>query len=98
MRRKKCERLAHRHLQNVVNIFFLVTHIENSAFVPRAAAFLANKLNVGEKSHLDRHGAVALASLAPPARNIERKMSRRESALLRLRRGSKNFANRIERL
>src|ERR1700728_2750582 len=98
MRREKGESLAHRHLQNVMNIFFFVTHIQDGAFVTRAAAFFANQLNVREKTHFHRHGAVTLASLAAPSGNIEGKMSGCESALLGFRRGGKNFANRIERL
>src|SRR5580704_4318580 len=97
VRGEKCESLAHRHLQNVVNIFFFVPHVEDGAFVTRAAAFFANQFYVGEKTHLDGYGAVALASFAAAAGNIERKMSRREPAFLGFRGGSENFADWIER-
>src|SRR5271170_7266006 len=98
MCRKKSDRLARRHLQHIMNISILVTHIQHRALITRPAALLANQFHVRQKSHLDGHGPVALASLAPPARDVERKMSRRKSALFRLRRESKYFANRIKRL
>src|SRR5208282_652726 len=40
----------------------------------------------------------ALTSLASPARDVKRKMSRSEAALLRFRQGSKQLPDRIERL
>ena len=97
MRGEKCQRLAHRHLQNIVNIFFSIPHVQDGALVTRAAAFFANQFYVGEETHLDGYSAVALASFAAAAGNIEGKMSRREASLLGFRRGSENFADGIER-
>ena len=67
-------------MQHFVNIFFAIADLEHAALEARAAAFLADQLDVGQELHLDRDRAVALASFAAAAGNIERKMSRREAA------------------
>src|ERR1700685_4275794 len=98
VRGEKRQSLAHRHLQNIVNVVFFVAHVEHGALVTCAAAFFANQFYVGEETHLDGYCAVTLASFAAAAGNIERKMSRRETALLGFRRGSENLADGVERL
>ena len=84
MRGEERERLAHGHLQHVVDTFVLAPHLEHAALVARAAALFAHQLHVGEEAHLDRHRAVALARLAAPARNVERKMPGGQPALFAL--------------
>src|SRR5580658_1673562 len=81
MRSKKCNRLARRHLQQVVNIFIFITHVQHRALITRPAALLTNQFHVRQETHLDGHRPVALASLTTPAGNVERKMSRRKSTL-----------------
>ena len=95
---KKVKRLAHGHLQHVVNILLLVAHVEHAALVARAAALLADQFHVGQKAHFHGHGAVALARFAAAAGNIEGKMPGSEPALFRFRRGGENFADGVERL
>src|ERR1700733_13403048 len=98
MRREKSNCLTRRHLQHIVNIFILITYIQHGALIERPAALLANQFHVRKTPHPPRTSPVALACPATPARNVERKMSRRKSALLCLGRGRKYFAYRIERL
>ena len=81
-----------------MNVFATVPYLEHCWFVARSLTLLANELNVRQKLHLHRDRAVALASLAAPSRDVERKMSRPEPALLRFRQGSEQVPHRIERL
>ena len=69
--RKKADRFAHRHIQNFVNVLAAITNVQNLLFKPRAFAFFANQFDVGEKLHLNRYRAVALANVAASARQIE---------------------------
>src|SRR5260370_1124134 len=71
---EKCQRLAHRELQNLMDVFVVVTDFQHAALEARAAAFLADELDVREKLHFHGDRAVALARLAAPARHVERKI------------------------
>src|SRR5262249_18793492 len=53
-----------------------VTDLERFAVVPPAAARLALDVDIRQKVHLDAQDAVALASLAAPARHVERESTR----------------------
>src|ERR1700690_49959 len=96
VRREKYQRLASRHLQHLMNVFFLVQHFEDAALVARSATFFAYELDVGKKAHLHGHRAIALAGFAAAAGNIERKMAGGKSALSALGRRGEYFANRVE--
>src|SRR6202046_5119031 len=98
IRREKRKRLAHRHLQHIMNVLFFVTHVQHRTLVTCPPAIFADQLHVSEKTHLHRYGSISLARFAPTAGNVEGKMSSRESALLRFRCRRKKFSYRIERL
>ena len=95
---EELQRFLHREVEDFVNILSPVPDIEHLGLVARPLAFLANQFDVGEKLHLNRDGAVALTGLAAAAWNVERKMPGGKSTLLRLRQGSEQIADAIERL
>src|SRR5262249_31127007 len=90
------ERFADSHLQDVVNVLAVIMDFEDAAFVTRAAAFFADKFDIGEKLHLHGDGAVALTSLAAAAGDIERKVTGGVAAALGVRRIRKDFADGVE--
>ena len=65
------ERLAHRHVEHLVDVPPAVLHLEHLRLEPLAVALLAGHEHVGQKLHLDPHLALALARLAPAARHVE---------------------------
>src|SRR5712691_1097921 len=73
--RKKCQSLANRELQHLMNVLFPVAHFEHAAFKARPAAFFADQFDVRQELHFYRHDAFALACFAAAAGNVERKMS-----------------------
>src|SRR5467141_2841257 len=73
--RKKCQSLANRELQHLMNVLFPVAHFEHAAFKARPAAFFADQFDVRQELHFYRDDAFALACLAAAAGNVERKMS-----------------------
>src|SRR6202140_2170971 len=95
---KEFQRLLHRQVQHFVNVLAAIAHLEHRRLVARALALLTNQFDIGQKLHFHRYRAVSLTSLTTPAGYVERKVSRAESAFLRLRQGSEQIANRIERL
>ena len=95
---EELHRLAHRQLQHFVDVQAVVLDLQDAALVARAFALFADQLHVGQKLHLDRHRAVALARLAAAARDVERKVPGRVAALLRLPRGGEQRADQVERL
>ena len=68
---EKVQRLLHRHIQHLGDILALVSHFQRLAVVARALAHLAGDVDVGEEMHLDLDDAVAVAVLAPAARDVE---------------------------
>src|SRR5687768_11474644 len=74
-----------------------MAHLENARFESLPIALFAYQLDIGEKLHLDRHRAIALARLAAPARYIERKVTRSVAAPLSFTRRREQFTNLVER-
>src|SRR6267143_39383 len=81
-----------------MNILAAIANLEHPGLVTRSFALLADQLDVGEKLHLDRNRAVTLASLAAAAGNVEREVSRAETAFLGLRQRGKQIADRVKGL
>src|SRR5215472_14450929 len=79
-----------------MNIFSAILDFKNAALESRSAALFTNQFHVGEKLHLHRNRAVALAGFTPSARYVERKMSRRVPAPLRIWSIGKRFADRVK--
>src|SRR5713101_2217785 len=90
------QRLAYRELQNLMDVLVMIADFQHAALEARAAAFLADELDVRQKLHFHGDRAVALARLAAPARNVERKMSWRIAAALGVRRLGKDIPNGVE--
>ena len=95
---EECQRFAHGHFQNVVNIFAVVADFQDAGFEALAAALLADQLDIGEELHFDGDGAVALAGFAAAAGHVERKMAGGIAAALGVGRVGKNFADGVEGL
>ena len=82
---KEAQRLFHRKIQHLMDVLALVVHAKNLGLEACSVAVFAGQLHISQKLHLDRHCSIALASLAAPPRNVERKMTRRKRELLGLR-------------
>ena len=95
---EKGEGFANGHLQDIVNVFAVIADFQDTVFETLAAAFLADKFDVGEKLHLDRDGAIALAGFAAAAGNVEGEMACGISAALGIRRVSEDIADGVEGL
>src|ERR1700719_1025256 len=81
-----------------MNIFAAIADLEHPGLVTGSFALLADQLDVGEKLHLDRNRTVTLASLAAAAWNVEREVSRAETAFLGLRQRGKQIADGVKGL
>src|SRR3990172_2775311 len=93
---EKLQRLANRHAENFVDVFLAEADIEHGALKARAAAFLAQQLDVGQELHLDGDGAVALAGFAAASGDIEGKVAGTEAAAFGLRSGGKDFPDDVK--
>ena len=63
--------LIYGHFENVVNVLFLILHLEYVAFEALAVATLTLQHKVGHELHLHLYRALALAFLATAAIGIE---------------------------
>ena len=70
------EGLLHCHLQNLIDIFPLIPHLQGLTVVPLALAHLAGDVDVRQEVHLDLQQAVPLTCLAPAAPHIEGEAAR----------------------
>src|SRR5579862_1798356 len=95
---KEAQRLAHGHLQDVVDALVLVVNLQRRGLVARAAALFAGQLDVGEELHLDGDGAVAFADVATATGNIEGEVAGGIAATLRLRLRGEELADGVEGL
>src|SRR5215468_2681802 len=93
--REEGHRLADGHVQNLVDVPAPVFDVEDRRLEPGAFALLANQLDVGQELHLDGDSPVALAHVAPPARNVEREMAGVVASRLGLARRGEGFADRV---
>ena len=90
--------LVHGQLQHFVNVQPVVADVEDAALEARAFALVADQLDIGQKLHLHRDGAVALAGFAASARNVEREMAGGVAALFGFARGGEQRADQVEGL
>src|SRR5262245_64073375 len=72
-----------------------VFDVEDRRLEPGAFALLADQLDVGQELHLDRDRAVALAHVAPPARDVEREVAGVVAPRLGLAHRGEGFADRV---
>src|ERR1700730_16087818 len=82
---EELQRFFHGEVQNFMNALSAVTDLKNLGLIAGALAFLANKLDIGEKLHFDRHGPISLADLTSTSGNVERKVAWGESSIVSLR-------------
>src|SRR5437016_13298327 len=71
---EELQRFLHREVEDFVNILSPVPDIEHLGLVARPLAFLAHQFDVGEKLHLNRDEAVAVAGRAAAAANVVRNL------------------------
>src|SRR5262249_54075316 len=84
------------HLQHLMNILSAIPDLQHFRLEAFPLALLANQFHVGQELHFDNHRAVALASLAATAWDVEGKVPRRESALVSLGCPGKEFAYSVK--
>ena len=97
-RAEEGQRLAHGHVEDLVDVAPAVLDLEHLRLEPLAFADLARHEDVGEELHLDLDHAFALARLAAPAGHVEREVAGRQAARLRVLGRREQLADRIERL
>ncbi len=90
------ERLVHGQVEHLGDGLAAVMDLQRLAVVPPALALLARHVDVGQKVHLDRDDAVALAGLAAAALHVEGEPSRLEAARLGLRHHREQLADEGE--
>ncbi len=88
--------LIDRQLEHVRDRLAAILNVERLAVVAPALALLARDVHIGQKVHLDRNHAVALAAFAAPAFHVEREAARPEPAGLRLGQHGEQLANERE--
>jgi len=87
---------AHGHIENIMDIFAVVTNVENAALEALSAALLADQLHVRQELHFDGHGAIAPGRFHSVPGDIEGKMARGVAAALGVGRIGEDVANGIE--
>ena len=85
-------------LQNFVDVQAVVFDLEDAGLEAGALALLANQLDIGQKLHLHRDGAIALAGFAAPSWNVERKVAGGVAALFGVARGGEDLPDQVEHL
>ena len=93
---KQRQDVGHGGFQHVGDGLALEEHLQSFLVVAPPAADFAGDVHVGQKVHLDRAQAVALASLAAPALDVEAEAPGAVAALARLRQQRKQLTNRSE--
>src|SRR5262245_52108865 len=76
----------------------LVANLEHLRLEAHAVALFARNEDVRQELHFDAHFTFALARFAASARDVERKVTRREAARACILRQREELADRIERL
>ena len=92
------QRLLHAKVKNLRDVQPLEPDVERLPVVASPLALLANHEHVREEVHLDDLGALALACLAAPALDVERKPSRPVAAYLGLLDHGEDAADVVEDL
>ena len=94
---EKLRAFLDRHVQHIGDAFAAVYHFQRFAVVTLAVAFVAGDEDIGQKMHFDLDRAVALARLAAPAFDVERKPPGRVTARFGFRQSGKPVADGRER-
>src|SRR5947209_8217264 len=92
---EKRHRLAHSHVENIVDVLAAVANVQDLRLEARALALLADQFNVCEELHPDRDRAVALAYVAATAGHVEGEVRGVESLRLRVARLREEFAHGV---
>src|SRR5690606_23422572 len=91
-RAEVAERLLHRQVQHFADVPAPVTDFQCFTVVALAPADIAVHIHIRQEMHLDLHYPVALAGLATPAFDVERKAPRVVPPRTGLRHTGKQFA------
>ena len=67
-----------------MDVLAFIADLQHSRLIACAFALLAQQLDICQELHFNGHRAIALASLAASAGNVEREMSCAEAAFGRL--------------
>src|SRR5580698_2509538 len=70
-RSHELDAVEHRHIEDFGDALAFVLNLERVAIVALAAAYFAGDINVRQEVHFDADDAVALASLAAAALDVE---------------------------
>ena len=92
---EKLQRLVDGHIQHVRDIFAFVRNLQRLGIETRALAYVAGNVNVGQKVHRDFEDAIAAATFAPPAFDVEAESSRLVAAHLRSVGSRKKFSDMV---
>src|SRR3954470_21069451 len=76
---EKSQRLANRHLEDLVDTAAAILDLENLRLETLPLALFAWHEHVGEELHLDLDFPFSFARLAAAARNVEREVTRRQT-------------------
>src|SRR3989344_2700794 len=68
---EKFKRFFNRHIKNLGNIFLVVVYCQRLLIVPRAFAFFALHINVGQKMHFYLFYPLTLAFFASPPFDVK---------------------------
>jgi hypothetical protein len=95
---EKRDGLIDGQLQHFVDVQAVVADFEDAGLEAGALALLADQLDIGQKLHLHRDGAIALAGFAAPAGNVEREVAGGVAALFGVARGGEELPDQVEHL
>src|SRR5204863_9375636 len=95
---EKRDGFFHSELQHLVNVDTAVFYVKHRRLKTGSFAIVADHFDIRQELHLYGTRAVALASLAAAARDVEREMARRVAAPVRLGSLREQFANQVEGL
>src|SRR4051812_46598485 len=95
---EECECLAGRHVEHLGNVAAAIFHVEHGSAVALAVAFGAFHVYVGHELHVDRQKAVAMASFASAAFDVEAEVTGGKVSRARVDLFGKQRADRVERL
>ena len=87
---------AHGHVQHFADVFAFVLHFQGFAVVALAVTHFARHVHIGQEVHFHFQHAIALASLAAAAFDVEREAAHAVTPFARQRHARIQFAYRRE--
>ena len=93
---KEGQRLLHRHIEHIVDIFPLVPDLQRLPVIALSMADLAGNIYIGQEVHLNLDDAVAAARLTAAALHVEAEPPLCESSRPCIRRSREKIPDHIE--